>query len=214
MGIRVGRADNNIKNVCARSRWPAAGFTLLELLTAVLIAALLLAITTPNFAEFRRNARMTAAANDLLAALQVARSEAARRQQPVSLCAAVDAGIEEPVCSGESLAKLPERGWIIFADPNADCARVADPAVEPVIRVREAFGESSFTARATSACISFASNGFLRFGPSVGVLFCDDRGMKLQGGLTVARGLTLSPSGSARVTRDPDELQRLSLSCT
>jgi prepilin-type N-terminal cleavage/methylation domain-containing protein len=54
------------------------GFTLYELLITLLIVGMVLTLGIPNFTEFTRNSRMTATANDLHSALQLARSEAAR----------------------------------------------------------------------------------------------------------------------------------------
>jgi len=55
------------------------GFTLLELLVALLVFAILVTAATPAFNEFVRRQQMATTANDLVQALWVARSEAIRR---------------------------------------------------------------------------------------------------------------------------------------
>ena len=42
------------------------GFTLLEMMIAITLLAVLLSFGLPNFRDFVRNARMAAAANDLI----------------------------------------------------------------------------------------------------------------------------------------------------
>jgi type IV fimbrial biogenesis protein FimT len=197
MGIFVGRADN--KN-------NTRGFTLIELLTALLIAAVLLAVATPSFSEFRLNARMTSAANGLLAAVQQARTEAAKRQQAVSLCALQNPVVgDQPACSGAALDRLDDQGWLVFVDPNRDCARTA---ADPVVNVTSRAGANDgITTLAVGNCISFGPNGFL-VQTDAAVVLCDRRGMRTQGssGLTYARGIALSRSGGARITRDAAQI--------
>jgi len=55
------------------------GFTAVELLTVIAIAAILLAVAVPSFVNMRRNSELAAAANTLVAALNAARSEAMKR---------------------------------------------------------------------------------------------------------------------------------------
>ena len=62
-----------------------SGFTLVELMVTVAVLAILLAIALPNYQAFVLNSRMTAQANDFLASLQLARSEAVKRNAPVSV---------------------------------------------------------------------------------------------------------------------------------
>src|SRR5690606_8981645 len=54
----------------------AVGFTLLELLTAIAVLGVLLAIGVPAFTETIRTNRLAAQANDVVQALSMARSEA------------------------------------------------------------------------------------------------------------------------------------------
>jgi type IV fimbrial biogenesis protein FimT len=187
------------------------GFTLLELLTAVLVAALVLGIGVPSFGEFRRNARLTAVANDLLTAVQFARAEAVKRQLPVSLCASAEPAAAQPECSDDG----QWLGWIVFADPDGDCERTAE---EPLLRQAAALPGSEaarLSAAGDGTCLSFGGRGFVRsLEPAAPerVLICDTRGIGSRATAT-ARGLTVSPTGRAAVTRDAGLLKGWDLSC-
>jgi type IV fimbrial biogenesis protein FimT len=78
-----------------------SGFTLVELVTAVVIAAILIALAAPAFAAFIVSQRASTAASDLYMALTVARSEATKRAANVTL---------SPATGGW------KNGWVI-ADP-------------------------------------------------------------------------------------------------
>lgn len=62
-----------------------AGFTLVELLVVMTIAAILLAVGIPNLRSFIISNRLAAASNDFFSALNLARSEAIKRSASVTL---------------------------------------------------------------------------------------------------------------------------------
>jgi len=66
------------------------GFTLIELLIVIALVAILATLAGPAFRSFIQNTRATAQANELVAALNLARSEAAKRGVTVELCAAAN----------------------------------------------------------------------------------------------------------------------------
>jgi len=120
------------------------GFTLLELLTTLAVAAIILSFGVPNFMDVVRNSRAAAGANELVTALSIARSEAAKRGARVSVCPSDDGA----TCHGSW-----EDGWIVIADgASADDAvpvvsellRVSSaPAGNPAITVKQANGSST-----------------------------------------------------------------------
>lgn len=92
------------------------GFTLLELMVVLVIAGVLFGIGVPAMGDFLRNARMNAAANDLLAAMYVARTEAIKRRTPVTLCSSANPNAAAPTCAASPLLT----GWFVFVDNNAN----------------------------------------------------------------------------------------------
>lgn len=90
----------------------SSGFTLLELMIALAIIGILLAVAAPSFREAMMNVRISAQTNDLMADLALARSEAVKRNQTVYLCTSRD----QATCNGDSWSQ----GWIVAVDANAD----------------------------------------------------------------------------------------------
>jgi prepilin-type N-terminal cleavage/methylation domain-containing protein len=62
-----------------------SGFTLLELLMVIAIMGITLAIAIPNFKTLITSIRLTNAANNMVSALQIAKSEAIKSNSPVSI---------------------------------------------------------------------------------------------------------------------------------
>lgn len=188
------------------------GFTLLELITVVVIAGILLGIGVPAMGNFIRNARMTAAANDVLAALHLARTEAIKRRVRVSVCTSNNPTVAAPDC-----ADSPNlTGWFVWVDDNGDDIPDATDgdgvrgAGEPVL-VQHDLLPATITAVSTQDpfIMTYLDTGFTQ-GGAIQIVMCDSRGnVPSAGELSAARGLVVSASGRPAVTRDRTEINAL-----
>jgi type IV fimbrial biogenesis protein FimT len=89
------------------------GFTLVELLITIVVLTILLAAGVPAFQSFIKNNRVTGQANDLISAIQLARSEALKRGENIVVCASSD----QATCTGKDTWT---DGWIVFSDLDRD----------------------------------------------------------------------------------------------
>lgn len=86
----------------------ARGFTIIELMTALVIAAILMAVAVPSFRNASLGSQLSASANNLLASVQLARSEAIKRNVAVTLCASSNG----TTCAGGGGW---QQGWVVRA---------------------------------------------------------------------------------------------------
>jgi type IV fimbrial biogenesis protein FimT len=181
------------------------GFTLLELMVVLAIAGVLMAIGIPAMGDFIRNSRITAAANDVMAALHFTRSEAIKRRDPVTLCTSASAVTDaNPTCAASAFLT----GWIAFVDTNQSGQRDAG---ELVLLQHEPMN-ALITARSSEAAfrVTYLENGFALNPNAAQLVLCDERGNTPSGGeLSSARGILVSVTGRAGVTRDMGEIQAL-----
>ena len=99
-------------NGCRRS----SGFTLLEALVVMALVAVLAGIAAPAMSRLRQEQRMQGLAEALLSSLMLARIDAMRHQQRVTVCARA----AEERCAP---AGPWTPGWIVFMDSNANAQR-------------------------------------------------------------------------------------------
>ncbi|MDP2904117.1 MAG: GspH/FimT family pseudopilin [Methylovulum sp.] len=92
-----------------------SGFTLIELMVSISVAAVVLGIAIPNFAEIIASSRLTTSANELVAALNLARSEAVKRGVSVTV-----RRVDNSSFTRKDPAADWEDGWDVFTDVNGD----------------------------------------------------------------------------------------------
>lgn len=91
------------------------GFSLIELMVTISVLAITMTIAVPSFNNIIQNSRSTALANGVVTALNYARSEAIRRNAPVSFCPGAGA------CPGNWAD-----GWFVRLEAGAETLKVWD----------------------------------------------------------------------------------------
>jgi prepilin-type N-terminal cleavage/methylation domain len=91
------------------------GVTLIELMVALSVAAILLSIAIPNFKETIIRNRLNTITNDFIGAINFARSEAIKLGRSVTLCKSNDGS----TCSTTNTV-FWDQGIIAFSDLDAD----------------------------------------------------------------------------------------------
>lgn len=172
-------ATSRHRLACARR---AAGFTLIEVMIVVAILAIFAGIAAPNFRELITQNRMTSQANDLLAALQFARSEAITRGRRVSIC---------PSNNGTACTNSAwQGGWIVFAEGLTGTIGTYESAGDTLLRVQQALqGTSTLTVGGN---ITFQPNGTVATARTF--TLCPNDGSSVRG-----RSIPITLSGRARV---------------
>jgi type IV fimbrial biogenesis protein FimT len=177
------------------------GFNLMELIVTLGLAAVIIGIGAPNFAQFRANNRLTGVANDYLGAVLSARTEAMKRQMPVALCPSDNPDSPDAECSNGAFT-----GWITFVDENNDCLRDADD--DELLRSQPII-DAAIRTGSDGVCLSFGANGFRQEidgrATVEHTVFCDERGNNLIGPDSTdsfARGIEVQPTGRAAIVRN------------
>lgn len=131
------------------------GFTLLELLISIAVAAILLAIAVPSYRSVVQRNSIAANVNDLVGDLNYARSEAVTRGQDVYICSSTD----QLKCNG---GENWSSGWVVYAatDPST-----SSPVPTPDNRLRVR-GRTTvdFELAANGDSLRFNSSGFAMAG--------------------------------------------------
>ena len=95
------------------------GFTLIELMLALAVAAVIASLALPSLARFSERNRIQSTANELVAHINLARLEAVMHRRIVVVCPSSDG----QRCSG---GNQWHHGWIVFRDDDRnDAADIA-----------------------------------------------------------------------------------------
>ncbi|TAM46091.1 MAG: prepilin-type N-terminal cleavage/methylation domain-containing protein [Gammaproteobacteria bacterium] len=131
------------------------GFTLIELIITLTIAGILIALAAPAMQTFIANQRLTTQANELIADINLARSEAIKRATNSGVCAS---------STGTSCSGSWDNGWIIFID--ADNSRTWSSG-DSVLRVHESL-TGSVAMSSSATLVIFGASGLLDRGTGAG----------------------------------------------
>lgn len=185
-----------------RRRGSTAGFTLIELMVVVALAAIMMTLAVPSFQNMIANNRITSHTNELVMAINMARSEAVKRNVRVILCRSADPAASTPSCGGS--ANDWTTGWLLFA--SGDANKTYQEGVDTLIRVGEAArtGIQIRTNGTSDNNLEINSNGSTNeSGGTAAFAICDDRDSDGDFDEQWGRQIQVSPSGHVRLIRAP-----------
>jgi len=185
-----------------------SGFTLIELIVTLALAAIILTQAVPSFNALVQNNRLISQKNEFISALNLARSEALKRGVRITVCASSD----KTTCNTANW----EKGWIIFSDRNGNVALDAGTGAclateDCLIRVSSGLNAgNTLTARKSGAA---TDSGFIQYTPRGAVdaaatfTFCDKRGSEYARATNInnlGRAISASDSGADGIVNDID----------
>jgi len=213
------KADNQAQQTCTLPRKPvgstlsgsasgfdqllhkppkkAAGFTLIEIIVTVAVAAVLASIGVPRLQNTIQDNRITTLYNGFLTDLNYTRNAAITFASPVTLCKRNSAGND---CDTTTANDWSE-GWLVFHDKDGDGAVDSDEKI--LLDNTDASSKTSLIFTGNSNRVTYNAQGFAR-GYAGKVTFCDDRGNDSR------KGMVISQNGRVRMADSYDTLS----SCT
>ena len=158
------------------------GFTLIELMVAIAVVAILLVVGVPSLQRLLNSAEVTSNSNLFSSSVALARSEAAKRSTAVQVCASID----QATCSD---ADDWDMGWIVQVVATSEIIRVVEP-------------EGTITVNTNNSAVVVSLDGVVRddtgalFSTANTFQFCNVNTPELESVF-----LTINPLGAVASTR-------------
>ena len=137
------------------------GFTIIELMVVIAVAAVLLALAAPSFAEFLSKRRVDGVTAELATDLQYARSEAVSRNAPVRVTFGSDNGCyvihlanaASAQCTRNSSTTTPAAAEIKVVQLDVDRSLTIDPGTLTYLEFDPVRGTAVNSAAASSGSV-------------------------------------------------------------
>lgn len=143
------------------------GFSLIELMVTLAIAAIVLSVGVPSFRSVIMDGRLTTVANQFVTSVSLARSAAVRYQRNAFVCTSSNYDDPIPVCTASTDWS---NGWIVWVDKDRDAVTDANE----IISVFAPLSDSSSFSSLGTAGFAYNARGFSLSGGDE-LTLCDTR---------------------------------------
>lgn len=168
-----------MKNM-AGSRFLARGFTIIELMIAVVLLGVLVALAMPSLSDMMRRMKIESAASSLSVAFATARSEAVKRGRDVSVCISADGA----TCANSDDWSV---GWMIYVIDTS----VAPPITSPIKVFDAPTGGLTMLEANSLKSVAFSPSGGTSLTTAASITVCKEG--------QVSKVFTVAISGRMRV---------------
>lgn len=175
------------------------GFSLIELIAVLAVAAILINLAAPSFADAMANAKLAVRTNLLTQSIHFGRSEAVKRASSVSICARST----DTQCSTDNDWS---EGWLVYTDSSSDGSLGQLDATDTVLKA-VAFEASGIDLTASAVIgtnakgavknIRFNSRGFANWTAGTFAICSEDNADKTKSVIVLGAGAVRSTGGSA-----------------
>jgi type IV fimbrial biogenesis protein FimT len=157
-------------------------------MTTLAVVAVVSTLAVPGFKSVMRDSARATAVNGVMHGIFLARSEAIKRNQIVSMCRSRDG---ETCLYG---ASRWDEGWMVFVNTDRDDPPARDSG-EPLVILNEGWPKGSISSNRAAYSFRPTTQGVV----NGTIVFCDPRGSRY------SRAIVISHTGRPRISnRDAD----------
>ncbi len=151
------------------------GISIVELVVSLAIVAILATTGVPAFSSFIQSNRLNESSFDVLATINLARTEAVKRRTRVLLCRSADPTLPTPSCGGS--ANTWTTGWLVFASGDSNSTYEAGTDTLLGIGLVDSSNVTVITNGTSNNNLEYNSDGTTNEGGGTArFALCDQRG--------------------------------------
>ena len=170
------------------------GISIVELVVSLAVVAILATTGVPAFSSFVQSNRLNESSFDVLATINLARTEAVKRRTRVLLCRSADPTLPTPSCGGS--ANTWTTGWLVFASGDSNSTYEAGTDTLLGIGLVDSSNVTVITNGTSNNNLEYNSDGTTNEGGGTArFALCDKRG-RAQG-----RQINIPPHGRPKFVK-------------
>jgi prepilin-type N-terminal cleavage/methylation domain-containing protein len=173
------------------------GFTLIELMIVIALAAILASVAAPSMKHFLEKNRVESHVQSLRTAISFARGEAASRGKTVVICGS-NVGATDCLADNNWA-----NGWLVFIDNDSALSAIDTANGDEILRAFEYSGDNVLTVTDDTATaldfLPFNSQGYSLNSQTALLKICP-----ASNDTKYVRAVMISPAGRALISRDVD----------